>query len=94
MTYPSAEYIADVQKRGTIGAEGNPPISDDVDVFITPKIKQWLVETATKYNVRQEGLASVLLVLGLSDERTLDQALSLLRAYELGGATDMANKGW
>src|SRR6266487_1586051 len=51
----------------TNGTGKGQNVADNADVFITPKIKSWLAETATAREVRLEGLASLLLLLALSD---------------------------
>lgn len=64
------------------------------DVFITDKIHNRLKERAKQEGVRQEGLAGVLLVLALNDETTVKKAVQIIKREQLGGATDMAAKGW
>lgn len=64
------------------------------DVWITATLKQWLAREAEEHGVAQEGLACMLLALGLSDESRTHQAVAMLKAYGLGGSTDIANKGW
>jgi len=69
-------------------------------VAVTDKIHEWSKAKAEElsqklgYDVKQEGLVGVLLVLALSDEKTVRQAIEILKQYRLGGATDMQNKGW
>lgn len=69
-------------------------MAENADVFITPKIKKWLADTARERRVKQEGLACMLLALSLSDPQKVDQAATLLKRYDLGGATDMQKRGW
>ena len=64
------------------------------DVFITDKIHNRLKQRAKQEGVRLEGLAGVLLKLALDDEKMVDQAIQLIKREGLGGATDMAAKGW
>jgi hypothetical protein len=63
-------------------------------VNITPRIKNRLATVATEQQVAQEGLASMLLLLALSDRRLVDQAVGIIKTLDLHGATEMANKGW
>lgn len=64
------------------------------DVFITDKIHNQLKGRAKREGVRLEGLAGVLLVLALDDEATVKKAVQTIKREQLGGATDMAAKGW
>jgi len=64
------------------------------DVFITDKIHNRLKERAKGEGVRLEGLAGVLLVLALDDEATVKKAVQTIKREQLGGAIDMAAKGW
>lgn len=64
------------------------------DVFTTDKIHNRLKERARREGVRQEGLAGVLLVLALDNEAMVKKAIQIIKDEQLGGATDMAAKGW
>jgi len=64
------------------------------DVFITDKIHNRLKERAKQEGVRLEGLVGVLLVLALDNEATVKKAVQIIKGEQLGGATDMAAKGW
>jgi len=66
----------------------------DQSIFVTSKIHARIAEKAQEFGIKQEGLASVLLLLGLSNETILKQALELIKMYNLGGSVDMENKGW
>jgi len=65
-----------------------------IGIDVTEKIHAKIVEKAQEFDVKVEGLASVLLVLGLSNETILKQALDFMRIYDLGGSVDMEKKGW
>jgi len=64
------------------------------DIFITDKIHNRLKERAKREGVKLEGLAGVLLALVLDDEVTVRKAVQTINREQLGGATDMAAKGW
>jgi len=64
------------------------------DVFITDKIHNRLKEKAKREGVKLEGLTGVLLALVLDDEVTVTKAVQTIMREQLGGATDMATKGW
>lgn len=63
-------------------------------IWVTDKIHDRAMEKAQELHVPVEGLVGVILVLALSSETMLRQALGIMKMYGLGGATDMAKKGW
>lgn len=65
-----------------------------VGIDVTKKINDMMDKEAQKNGVKKEGLAGVLLLLGLSNDAILRQALSLMKMYGLGGSVDMEKKGW
>ncbi len=63
-------------------------------IWVTNKIHRKVTEKAEQFDVTQEGLAGVLLLLSVTNETILKQALDLMKMYDLGGSTDMESKGW
>ena len=63
-------------------------------IWVTDKIHAKITEKAEALDLTQEGLAGVLLLLSVSNETILNQAIDLMKTYDLGGSTDMESKGW
>lgn len=60
-------------------------------VWLTDKINKQLAETAKVNKVTKEALCNILLVLSLSNESSVAQAVKLINLWGLGGATKLEN---
>jgi hypothetical protein len=65
-------------------------------LYLTKKINAKLEELKEANGVHKEGLGNILLLLAMSDENLVKQALNIIRIWEIKGAVDlekMENRG-
>ncbi len=63
-------------------------------VWLTAKVKGDLARIARENGITEEAIANVILRLSFSDEAEVKRVINLTKATNLGGATDLTNKGW
>lgn len=62
-------------------------------LFLTTKIHTKLKTTADNYGVKMEALGNTLLILALSDESKVKQAIDLIKIWNIEGQRKMENRG-
>lgn len=63
------------------------------DVFLTDIIHDKLKDLAKKFNVSFEAMGNTLLVLAMSNDEQVKQAVNLIGTWNIKGATEMEKRG-
>jgi hypothetical protein len=63
------------------------------DVFLTDIIHDKLKDLAKKFNVSFEAMGNTLLVLAMSNDEQVKQAVNLIETWNIKGATEMEKRG-
>jgi len=63
-----------------------------VSFALTSKVHSKLKSTANNLGVEIEALGNTMLMLSLCDENKLEQAVNLIKAWQIGGQASMENR--